>query len=68
MFNKILPTTGVKPRTSDIEIDRSTNWATTTSRGKILIWLSFVNEIGRVEWKYFLCNVVNLIYQMPTQI
>ena len=31
MFNKILPMTGVEPRTSVIEIDRSTNWATTTS-------------------------------------
>ena len=31
MFNKILPMTGVKPRTSGIEMDRSTNWATTTS-------------------------------------
>ena len=31
MFNKILPMTGVEPRTSGIEIDRSTNWATTTS-------------------------------------
>ena len=32
MFNKILPMTGVEPRTSGIEIDRSTNWATTTSQ------------------------------------
>ena len=31
MFNKILPMTGVEPRTSGIESDRSTNWATTTS-------------------------------------
>ena len=31
MFNKILPMTGVEPRTSGIEIDRSTNWATTTA-------------------------------------
>ena len=28
MFNKILPMTGVEPRTSDIESNRSTNWAT----------------------------------------
>ena len=28
MFNKILPMTGVKPRSSGIESDRSTNWAT----------------------------------------
>ena len=32
MFNKILPMTGVDPRTSGIESERSTNWATTTSR------------------------------------
>ena len=32
MFNKILPMTGVEPRTSGIEIHRSTNWATTTSQ------------------------------------
>ena len=31
MFNKILPMTGVKPRTSGFESDRSTNCATTTS-------------------------------------
>ena len=29
MFNKILPMTGVKPQTSGIESDRSTNWAIT---------------------------------------
>ena len=33
MLNKILPMTGVDPRTSGIDSDRSTNWATTTSRG-----------------------------------
>ena len=32
MLNKILPMTGVEPRTSGIESDRSTNWATTTSK------------------------------------
>ena len=32
MFNKILPMTGVEPRTSGIESNRSTNWATTTSQ------------------------------------
>ena len=32
MFNKILPMTGVEPRISGIGIDRSTNWATTTSQ------------------------------------
>ena len=32
MLNKILPMTGVKLRTSGIESDRSTNWATTTSK------------------------------------
>ena len=32
MFNKILPMSGVEPRTSGIESDRSTNWATTTSQ------------------------------------
>ena len=33
MLNKILLMTGVEPRTSGIESDRSTNWATTTSQG-----------------------------------
>ena len=28
MLNKILPKTGVEPWTSDIESNRSTNWAT----------------------------------------
>ena len=37
MFNKILPMTGVKPRTSGIESNRSTNWATTTSQICVLI-------------------------------
>ena len=32
MFNKFLPMTGVEPQTSGIESDRSTNWATTTSK------------------------------------
>ena len=32
MFNKILPMTGVEPRTSGLESDSSTNCATTTSR------------------------------------
>ena len=31
MFNKILPMTGVKPQTTGIISDHSTNWATTTS-------------------------------------
>ena len=31
MLNKILPMTGVEPRTSGIKSNRSTNWATTTS-------------------------------------
>ena len=34
MFNKILPMTGVEPRSSGIESDRSTNWATTTFLSK----------------------------------
>ena len=34
MLNKILPMTGVEPRTSGIESDRSTNWATTTSHSQ----------------------------------
>ena len=32
MFNKILPMTGVELRTSGIESNRPTNWATTTSQ------------------------------------
>ena len=36
MFNKILPKTGVEPRTSGNVIDSSTNWATTTSQVCIL--------------------------------
>ena len=35
MLNKILPMTGVEPRTSGIESDRSTNWATTTSKSEV---------------------------------
>ena len=35
MFNKILPMTGVEPRTSGIESDCSANWATTTSPNQI---------------------------------
>ena len=31
MLNKILPMTGVEPRTSGIKSNRSTNWATTTA-------------------------------------
>ena len=46
MFNKILPMTGVEPRTSGIESNRSTNWATTTSIVKLnpveqWLWLSY---------------------------
>ena len=37
MFNKILPMTGVKPRISGIGIDRSTNWATTTSQKTLIV-------------------------------
>ena len=33
MFNKILPMTGVKPQTSGLKSDHSTNCATTTSPG-----------------------------------
>ena len=39
MFNKILPMTGVEPRTSGIEIDRSTNWATTTSQQNDILFV-----------------------------
>ena len=35
MLNKILPVTGDEPRTSGIESNRSTNWATTTSHTEI---------------------------------
>ena len=38
MLNKILPMTGVEPRTSDIESDRSTNWATTTSQALKIVY------------------------------
>ena len=37
MSNKILPMTGVKPRTSGIKRDRSTNWATTTFQDTITL-------------------------------
>ena len=37
MLNKILPMTGVEPRTSGIESVRSTNWATTTSQSPMLM-------------------------------
>ena len=41
MLNKILPMIDVEPRTSGIESDRSTNWATTTS----LYLDSLLNEL-----------------------
>ena len=41
MFNKILPMTGVEPRTSGIGSDRSTNWAATTSQQGLNLWPIF---------------------------
>ena len=50
MFNKILPMTGVEPRTSGIESDRSTNWASTTSLFRCSNYDSiFVSEM-RGNW------------------
>ena len=49
-INKILPMTGYEPRTSGIGRDRSTNWATDTSRR---LFLSFhIKNIygGREPW------------------
>ena len=43
MLNKILPMTGVKPQTSCIESDRSTNWATTTSLWPFLLIVNYDN-------------------------
>ena len=48
MFNKILPMMGVEPRTSGIISDRSTNWATTTSRYILFIRILFYKKI---VWK-----------------
>ena len=47
MFNKILPMTGVEPRTSGIEIDRSTNWATTTSLTVFIVLLVVVKVVAK---------------------
>ena len=51
MLNKILPMTGVEPRTSGIESDRSTNWATTTSHQSILL-LNYSIELIRILLKH----------------
>ena len=40
MFNKILPMTRVELRTSGLESNRSTNWATTTSPQYMFLWNS----------------------------
>ena len=48
-MNKFLPMTGVEPRTSGIESNRSTNWATTTAQN------IFYNIDPRVASKY--CNM-----------
>ena len=37
MLNKILPMTGVEPRTSGIKSNRSTNWATTTAQRTLIV-------------------------------
>ena len=48
MLNKILPMTGVEPRTSGIESDRSTNWATTTSQ-KLLLIISMSGSVNKLD-------------------
>ena len=56
MFNKILPMTGVEPRTSGIEIDRSTNWATTTS------CVSLLSKAATQSW--FWWNTLGILHQI----
>ena len=54
MLNKILPMTGVKPQTSDIESDRYTNWATTTSLFPKYSYIWFWNQLqGSILHNYF---------------
>ena len=48
MFNKILPMTGVKLRTSGFESHRSTNWATTTSPPKSVLPDLFPNQCDQI--------------------
>ena len=70
MLNKILPMTGVKPRASGIKSDRSTNWATTTSRQFVLcqlfLWVMksrvLLNENKNIPLKKVLWLYVQLAY------
>ena len=50
MLNKILPMTGVKPQTSGIKSDRSTNWATTTSRLLPICLFYFLFGLEKLQW------------------
>ena len=52
MFNKILPMTGVEPQTSGIKSNRSTNWATTTSRYLSEPNISVVPQREKIACKY----------------
>ena len=54
MLNKILSMTWVEPRTSGIESNCSTNWATTTSQSHLL----FALLIHFTDWIYKFCFMI----------
>ena len=57
MLNKILPMTGVEPRTSGIKSNRSTNWATTTA-----LFLSLHATFLKPTLNESLCQIILLSY------
>ena len=66
MFNKIFPKTRVEPRTSGIESNCSTNWATTTSQN--LLFFIMFNDLLDVTSRRQLIkpsNVVIVICENP---
>ena len=52
MFNKILPMPGVKPKTSGIKSNCSTNWAKTTSLRRFIFQLFFIQTLKFRPFRY----------------
>ena len=65
MFNKILPMTGVEPRTSGIKSDRSTNWATTTSHLCKVINFRATALCKLINWLIVLPNRFSIEKRIP---